>query len=491
VQLQELLSGLDVVAVRGDARVDVVQLTHDSRLVEPGACFACIVGADDDGHDHAPEARDAGAVALLVQRPLGLSITEAEVVDVRRVLGPAAAALHGHPSRVMRCLGVTGTNGKTTTTYLVEAIATASGARAGVVGTTGARIDGEAVPLAHTTPEATDLQALLARMRGRGVQTVALEVSSHALVQGRVDGIRFAAVAFTNLSHDHLDFHGSVDAYFEAKASLFDPGRASAAVVNVDDPYGVELERRVRDARLPLTTFAIDDRRADVAAESLRLETDGSRFSLIDRRAGLRGDVHVSLLGRGNVANALCAAALTLASGTSFDDVVAGLGTSITVPGRLEPVAAGQPFTVLVDYAHTPAALESALGTARELAGARRVIVVFGCGGDRDVEKRPKMGRAAVEGADVVVVTSDNPRSEDPAAIAAAVVDGTVGSAVRPLVELDRHTAIRLALDAAAPGDVVVIAGKGHETGQTAAGVTIPFDDRVVARDEIGARAWS
>jgi UDP-N-acetylmuramoyl-L-alanyl-D-glutamate--2,6-diaminopimelate ligase len=491
VQLQEVLSGLDVVAFRGDARVDVAQLTHDSRQVEPGACFACVVGADDDGHDHAPAARDAGAVALLVERPLGLGITEAEVADVRRALGPAASTLHGHPSRAMRCLGVTGTNGKTTTTYLVEAIARAAGARAGMVGTTGARIDGEPVPLAHTTPEATELQALLARMRDRGIDTVAMEVSSHALVQRRVDGIWFAAVAFTNLSHDHLDFHGSVAAYFEAKASLFDPSRAASAVVNVDDAYGVELALRVRELGLPLMTFGINDEHADMTAESLRLDTDGSRFLLCDRRTDLRDDVHLGLLGQGNVSNALAAAALALTSGMSFQHVVAGLGAGIVVPGRLEPVSSGQPFTVLVDYAHTPAALESALSTARELAGGRRVVVVFGCGGDRDADKRPKMGRAAVEGADVVVVTSDNPRSEAPEAIAAAVVEGARGAPVQPVVELDRRAAIRLALDEAAPGDVVVIAGKGHETGQTTAGRTIPFDDRVVAREELGARAWS
>lgn len=491
MQLQELLTGVDVVAVRGDARVDVTQLTHDSRLVEAGACFACIVGEHDDGHDHAPAARDAGAVALLVERPLGLGVVEAEVADVRRALGPAAAALHGLPSRALRCLGVTGTNGKTTTTYLAEAIATADGARVGVIGTNGARLDGEPVSLEHTTPEATELQALLARMRERHVDTVAMEVSSHALTQHRVDGIWFAAVGFTNLSHDHLDYHGSLERYFEAKAELFDASRTAAAVVNIDDPHGVELAARARDRGLSLTTFAIDAAGADLVAESLHLDSDGSRFRLRDARAGAEVDVTLGLLGRCNVSNALAAAGLALASGTDLAAVAAGLGATMTVPGRLEPVEAGQPFTVLVDYAHTPAALVAALRTARELAGAHRVIVVFGCGGDRDREKRSRMGAAAAQGADLAIVTSDNPRSETPQAIADAILQGLDGGPARGVVELDRRTAIQLALDEAAAGDVVVIAGKGHETGQTAAGRTLPFDDRVVAREELGARAWS
>ncbi len=488
MQLEEVLTGVDVVALRGDGGVEVLDLTHDSRRVRPGACFACVVGATDDGHRHAPAAVAAGAVALLVERPLASGVVEAEVADVRRALGPAAANLHGHPSAAMRCLGVTGTNGKTTTTYLLEAIARGAGERVGVIGTTGARIAGTHVDLAHTTPEATDLQALLARMRDDGVGTVAMEVSSHALVQHRIDGTRFAAVCFTNLSHDHLDFHGTMAAYFDAKASLFTPERAAIGVVNADDPMGADLVARAAARDLPTLTFAIDDDRAAVGAEDVRLDGAGTTVRLVDRRDARAGEVRLPLVGRPNLSNALAAAATALASGLTFEAVVDGLSQPLVVPGRLEPVDAGQDFRVFVDYAHAPDALASVLATARELAGDHRVLVVFGCGGDRDREKRPVMGRAAADGADVAVVTSDNPRSEAPAAIAAEVLAGMDRPRGRVLTELDRRRAIALALADATVGDVVIVAGKGHETGQTADGVTMPFDDRVVVRELLDGR---
>jgi UDP-N-acetylmuramoyl-L-alanyl-D-glutamate--2,6-diaminopimelate ligase len=491
VQMQELVAGIDVVALRGDPRVDVETLTHDSRRVRPGACFACIVGARTDGHVHAPEALAAGAVALLVERPLDLGVTEAEVRGVRAALGPAAARLHGDPSRALRCLGVTGTNGKTTTTYLLEAIATAAGERVGVVGTTGARIDGAAVPLEHTTPEASDLQELLDRMRTAGVATVALEVSSHALSQHRVDGTWFTAVGFTNLSHEHLDYHESLEAYFEAKARLFEPARAAYAAVNLDDAHGVRLVALAKERGLPTITFGVRSDAADVVAAGLDIGAWGSRFVLHDRRTGDREEIRVHLAGEANVANALAAAGTALAGGFGFAEVAAGLGRVLVVPGRLERVDAGQPFAVLVDYAHTPDALAAALGAARRVAGASQVVVVFGCGGERDREKRPLMGAIAARDADVVVVTSDNPRSESAETIAAEVLAGIGARRDRVLVELDRRAAIRVAFDRAGAGDAVLIAGKGHETGQTAGGITLPFDDRVVAREELGARAWS
>jgi UDP-N-acetylmuramoyl-L-alanyl-D-glutamate--2,6-diaminopimelate ligase len=487
VQLKELLTGVDGVELRGDGRVEVVDLTHDSRRVRPGACFACIVGARADGHAHAPEAVAAGAVALLVERSLDLGVAEAEVPDVRVALGPAASNLHRHPSRAMRCLGVTGTNGKTTTTYLLEAVARAAGERVGVIGTTGVRLDGAALAIDHTTPEATDLQALLGEMRDAGVGTVAMEVSSHALAQHRIDGTWFACVGFTNLSHDHLDYHGSIEAYFAAKVSLFDPARAGGAAVSIDDRFGVELAVRTRAQALPTVTFALDDPDADIGATDLRLDPAGSSFALHDRRGDHAADLRLPMPGRFNVANALAAAAMALSSGLAFDSVAAGLQAPIVVPGRLERVDVGQPFIVLVDYAHAPGALASALRAARDLAGDHRVLMVFGCGGDRDREKRPMMGRAAADGADLVVVTSDNPRSESPASIADAVVTGLTERSTPFRVELDRRTAIHLAFEGATPGDVVLIAGKGHETGQTTAGVTTPFDDRVVAREELEA----
>jgi UDP-N-acetylmuramoyl-L-alanyl-D-glutamate--2,6-diaminopimelate ligase len=391
----------------------------------------------------------------------------------------------------MRCLGVTGTNGKTTTTYLLEAVARAAGERVGLVGTTGARVDGKAVPLERTTPEATELQELLARMRANGVATVAMEVSSHALEQHRVDGTWFAAVGFTNLTHEHLDYHGTIAAYFEAKTSLFRRDRAAGAAIGIDDPYGRELLSRVRGDGLPVITYGVDASDADLVADAITLGRDGTRFALHDRRSGATAAVDLSLLGQFNVSNALAAAAIALVAGFDLEAAADGLSTSIVVPGRFEPVDLGQPFAVLVDYAHTPDALATALAAARTLAGSHRVIVVFGCGGERDRQKRPLMGRAAASGADVVVLTTDNPRGEDPAAIADEVLAGLRDGAAQTVVELDRRAAIRMAVAQAAPGDVVVIAGKGHEVEQITGEVHRPFDDRTVARDELGARSWS
>jgi UDP-N-acetylmuramoyl-L-alanyl-D-glutamate--2,6-diaminopimelate ligase len=493
VRLHELLGGIGVLGWVGDRGVEVSAITHDSRRAVRGSCFACIPGAVTDGHLHAGAAVDAGAIALLVERELDLPVAQARVASVRAALGPAAAALYDHPSRRLRCLGVTGTNGKTTVTYLLEAIARAAGQRVGLIGTVGARVDGAPLPLERTTPEADDLQAILARMRDEDVRTVALEVSSHALEQHRVDGTWFAAACFTNLSQDHLDYHGSMASYFEAKARLFDPTRTAAAAVNVDDRNGIEIARRASDAGLPVLTFAGSDERrstrVEVVAEDVELSSSGTRFVLATRRTGARAAVASPLLGRFNVSNALAAAATALASGLPFDAVVAGLQAPLAIPGRLERVLVSpdQPFTVLVDYAHTPDALERVLDTARRLVPGGRVVLVFGAGGNRDRQKRPAMGRAAAGGADVVVLTSDNPRSEEPEQIAGAVLDGLRDGPARVVVELDRRAAIREAMRDATPGDVVVIAGKGHETGQTIGERTVPFDDRVVAREELEA----
>ena len=489
--MQELLCDSELVALRGDPSVEVVSLEHDSRRVGPGDCFACIAGALTDGHRQAPAAIGAGAVALLVERPLALGVTEAQVPRVRAALGPAAARLHDWPSRAMRCVGVTGTNGKTTTTYLLEGIAREAGERVGVIGTTGARLAGESLPLERTTPEATELQALLAHMRDDGVETVAVEVSSHALVQHRVDGTWFAAVGFTNLSHDHLDFHGTVDEYFDAKALLFDPARAGAAVLNIDDPHGATLAVRARGRGLSVVTCAIEDRRADVIATEVRLDDRGAQFVLTDQRQVAARDVRIALLGRCNVMNSLVAGALGLVTGFDLDAVANGLSCPLVVPGRLESIRAGQPFAVVVDYAHTPDALAAALDAARTLAGPHRVILVFGCGGDRDRAKRPLMGRVAARDADIVIVTSDNPRSESPESIAHAILEGARTGRGIVSTELDRRAAIHEALEIAQAGDVVVIAGKGHETAQTTAGSTEAFDDRVVALELLGARSWN
>jgi UDP-N-acetylmuramoyl-L-alanyl-D-glutamate--2,6-diaminopimelate ligase len=491
VRLQALLAGIEGVDLRGDPTVDVVAVAQDSRRVRRGSLFACIPGAVTDGHEHARAAVESGAVALLVERWLDLRspsgpVPEARVPSVRAAVGPVAARLHGEPSQAVSCLGVTGTNGKTTTTYLLASIGRAAGLRVAVLGTTGARIDGDAVELPHTTPEASELQAQLARVRDAGVAMVAMEVSSHALAQHRIDGTHFAAVCFTNLSHDHLDYHGSASAYFEAKARLFTGEFTARAAVNVDDPYGRVLAERAPIAGLELVTFALADSDAHITATDVVNDDAGARFTLVDRTLGRSGTVQMPLLGRHNVENALAAAATARAAGQDLDAVVEGLSTAGTVPGRLERVDEGQEFLVLVDYAHTPDALAYALDAARELAGVHRVIVVFGCGGDRDRAKRPAMGAVAANAADVAIVTSDNPRSEPASAIVDEVVAGATGAA-SVSVELDRRRAIRDALAEACAGDVVLIAGKGHETGQTTGGVTTPFDDRVVAREELGS----
>jgi UDP-N-acetylmuramoyl-L-alanyl-D-glutamate--2,6-diaminopimelate ligase len=389
VRWHDLLADLDHADARpvGAAEPDpeVVAITHDSRRVEPGACFACIPGAVTDGHDHAPEAVARGAVALLVERPLDLPVAQAQVPNVRAALGPVAATLFDHPSAAMRVLGVTGTNGKTTTTYLLEAIARRAGDRVGVVGTVGARVAGDTIDTGHTTPEASELQALLARMRDAGAGTVAIEVSSHALHQHRVDGVQFAAVCFTNLSHEHLDYHGSLDAYFEAKAMLFTRTRTPAAAVNLDDARGAELVARAAREGIDVWTYSVDGERGDLGATDVTFGVRATRATIVDRRSGTDAVVELPLVGSFNLANALAAAATARAAGLTFDAVVAGLADPVVVPGRLERVDAGQPFAVLVDYAHTPDALARVLAAARPLAGAGgRVLCVFGCGGDRD-----------------------------------------------------------------------------------------------------------
>jgi UDP-N-acetylmuramoyl-L-alanyl-D-glutamate--2,6-diaminopimelate ligase len=441
----------------GDPVVTDVHL--DSRRVTPGSLFCAVPGASTDGHDHAPAAVAAGAVALLVERPLGLGVPELVVADARIAAAPAAAEVHGHPSRRLRVVGVTGTNGKTTVTHLVRSVLDAGGRRSAVIGTlSGAR----------TTPEAPELQRRLAELADAGVDAVALEVSSHALALHRADALWVEVAVFTNLGRDHLDFHGTMEAYFQAKARLFEAGRSGRAIVNTDDPYG----RLLRDAAvIPTEGYSLEE--ADdlvVAVDHVELTWEGRRL-------------RVPLGGRFNAANALAAAHVGRALGVEPDGIARGLAEVPRVPGRFEPVDVGQPFRVVVDYAHTPDGLAEVLATARGVAEGR-VIVVFGCGGDRDRAKRPAMGEVAARLADRVVLTSDNPRSEDPLAIIEEARQGmrdTSGLDVEP----DRRRAIATAVRLATAGDVVVIAGKGHETTQTIGDHVLEFDDRVVARDEL------
>ena len=449
-------------AVTGDPATEVGPAVADSRLVGPGAVFCCVPGARHDGHDHAPAAVAAGAAALLVERPLGLGVPELVVGSVRTAMGPLAATLVDRPSDQVPVIGVTGTNGKTTTIHLVGAVLESAGRSCGLIGTlTGVR----------TTPEAPELQRRLAELRDQPVDVVAMEVSSHALDQHRVDGTRYRVAIFTNLSRDHLDHHGTMEAYFAAKARLFEPERCQAAVCNLDDPHG----RLLSDAALvPTTGYSLTD------AEDLELDSGGSRFTW-------RGwPVRLALAGRFNVANALGAATALAELGLAPEEIAVGLSAAGPVPGRFEQVDEGQRFLAAVDYAHTPDGLAQVLEASRELAGSGRVILVFGAGGDRDRSKRPAMGEVAARLADVAILTTDNPRHEDPGAIMDQVSSGT-GSPEDLHVEADRAAAIGLAVAAAGPGDVLIVAGKGHESTQVVGDTELAFDDRVVLRDALRA----
>jgi UDP-N-acetylmuramoyl-L-alanyl-D-glutamate--2,6-diaminopimelate ligase len=392
-----------------------------------------------------------------------------------------AAAYLGRPADDMMMLGVTGTNGKTTTAYLLEAILAAAGRTPGLIGTIETRIAGEVEEGVRTTPESLDLQRLLARMRARAVDSVAMEVTSHGLVLHRTDEIHFAAVGFTNLSQDHLDFHPTMEDYFAAKSSLFRPDRAAKGAVNVDDPYGRRLM-----AASPIECIGFGSSEdAAVHPRDVKLEPSGTTLTIVTPIGEV--EVRTHLVGHFNVANCLGAAAMALQAGIGLDAIGKGLGSLAAVPGRFESIDGGQPFSVVVDYAHTPDSLDNVLRAARPLADANggRVICAFGCGGDRDRGKRPLMGSVVARLADVVVVTSDNPRSEDPEAIIGEILEGVI--AERPggpdVALAERRAAIEWALESARPGDVVVIAGKGHETGQEFARETVPFDDRAVARE--------
>ena len=488
----DLLNATDVLEVLHDSPIDVSDVTHDSRAVRPGALFCCFPGAHRDGHDFAPQAIENGAVALLVERELEMPTPQARVRSVRSVAGPVAARVHGNPSQQVPVLGVTGTNGKTTTTFLLEAIFIEAGRHPALVGTAGVRCDGVAVGTASfTTPEAPDLQRTLADLVARGADVVAMEVSSHALAERRVDGTRFAAVGFTNLTHEHLDFHGTIDEYVEAKARLLTSEFASTAVINAQDERGPALVTRAEADGLEVISFGVDpDAQSStprVTATGVQLDPTGTRFRLaID---GASAELRLPIAGRFNVANALAASGLAYAVGLGLDVIAAGLAKTPGVPGRFESVGTGVPITVLVDYAHTPAGITNVLATARA-ASTGRIIAVFGCGGDRDAEKRARMGEAAGRGADAVVLTTDNARSEDPAAIASAVEVGLRSVGTDYTIELDRRHAIRAALASARTGDTVVILGKGAEATQQIGDTIIPFDDRTVAAEELAA-TWN
>uniref|UniRef100_UPI0038994478 UDP-N-acetylmuramoyl-L-alanyl-D-glutamate--2, 6-diaminopimelate ligase n=1 Tax=Nocardioides sediminis TaxID=433648 RepID=UPI0038994478 len=483
-RLADLADWLGTLRTDGDLDVAVSGISLSTQRILPGDLYAALPGARAHGADFAEQAIAAGAVAVLTDEdgarrlPGGTPVLVVE--QPRAVLGRVAAHVYGEPAADLTVLGVTGTQGKTTTTRLLEAGLEQAGVPAAVVGTVGTRIHGADVKTSLTTPEAPDLHGLFAVMREQGVVACAMEVSSHALVLGRVDGVVFDVATFLNLGRDHLDFHEGVDDYFAAKASLFTPERARRGLTNVDDEHGrVLLER----AGIPMQTFSAEGRDADWRAVDVELSRDGARFA-VEGPDGLRVAAGCPVPGAFNVSNALAAIASAALAGLDPHQVARGIAAGGGVPGRLERVDAGQDFTVVVDYAHKPDALEAVLATLRPLTEGR-VVVVLGAGGDRDPGKRPMMGEIAARLADVVVVTDDNPRTEDPAAIRAAVVAGAQGGTAEVVEIGDRRAAIRDAVRRARPGDVVLVAGKGHETGQEVHGEVHPFDDRTVAAEEI------
>jgi UDP-N-acetylmuramoyl-L-alanyl-D-glutamate--2,6-diaminopimelate ligase len=455
MDLERLVSALEPLEVLEAPSVEVRDLAYDASAVSAGALFFAVRGEHADGHDFAREAVERGAVALVVERSLDLPVPQVVVRDSRAAMAPAADVFFGEPTSELEVVGVTGTSGKTTTSFLLFAILAAAGRRPGLLGTVEARVGGERRGVVRTTPEAIDLQRLFREMLDAGDRSCAMEASSHASVLHRLDQVRFRVLVFTNLSQDHLDFHGDMESYFEAKRRLFRAEPQPVAVVNIGDDYG----RRLAEELPAAITFSADDASA----------LDG---------------IEVRLRGRFNVENALGAHCAARALGIDDDAIRRGLESVRGVPGRFESVDAGQPFHVIVDYAHKPDALEKALRAARELAGGKQVICVVGAGGDRDRGKRALMGRLASSLADVAIVTSDNPRSEDPEEIAAEIVSGGDGDVE---IELDRAAAIGQAIELARPGDVVLIVGKGAEQGQEFADRTVPFDDRVAAKEALEA----
>lgn len=463
--------------VIGDPETPVNDVTHDSRRAGPGTMYVALRGERTDGHRFVPDAVAAGAAAVCVEHPVETGVAQLVVEDTRQAIGPLASEVHGHPSASLIVVGVTGTNGKTTVTHFVESMAGSAGMTSGVMGTIGTRSAGVAAPTSLTTPEAPDFQRILAGMRDDGVDLVAVEVSSHALELGRVRGTRFAVAAFTNLSQDHLDFHGDMGAYRDAKRRLFTEYDVGAAVINVDDPVGADLATVYRGELITVGTSG------DLSFRDVQTHPTHTVFTL----SGPFGErtITAPVIGEFNVSNLVLAAACCIAAGLPAEQVIEAMTSVRGVPGRYQVVSGDDPITVIVDYAHTPEGVATAVRTARGLSKGR-VIGLIGAGGDRDRAKRPAMGEA-ISSADLAVITSDNPRNEDPSAIAAAVMSG-VRPGVEHILEIDRRRAIELAIGAARDGDVVLILGRGHEPVQDLGTERIPFDDRQVAAETLARR---
>jgi UDP-N-acetylmuramoyl-L-alanyl-D-glutamate--2,6-diaminopimelate ligase len=491
MRLDALVAGIAGARIVGDGSVEIADLAYDSRRVGPGTLFFCVPGEKVDGHEFGGRVVEAGATALVVERELDLEVAQVVVGDARAAMAPVAARFFGDPTAKLRVVGVTGTNGKTTTAFLVREILEGAGISTGLLGTVKQVVGGAEEAVERTTPEAVELQGTFRRMLEAGDRACAMEVSSHAMTLHRADAIHFEVALFTNLTQDHLDFHADMEDYFLAKRRLFEAG-PGAAIVNVDDHYGRRLA-----GEFECITFSAEGAEADYSAHDVSFDAGGARFRVVrtltcrkpphmevDRPVDGELTVRTGMPGHFNVANALGALAVAEAIGVDGATAAAGLERAARVPGRFEPIEEGQGFAVLVDYAHTPDSLENVLRAARRLTEGR-LISVFGAGGDRDRDKRPKMGRAGAELSDLALITSDNPRSEDPDEIVAAVAAGA-GEGAEVEIEVDRRAAIARALGRAEPGDTVVIAGKGHEQGQEfEGGRKVPFDDREVAREEL------
>ena len=490
MKLKLLLSKAKILRVQGSQDIEISSICYDSRQVKAGALFVAIRGGHVDGHEYVNQAIARGAAAVMVEgaaEGIPPTVTSIEVENTRAALAFVAVFFHHQPSLKLKVAGVTGTNGKTTTTYLLKHICERAVLRCGLIGTVRYEIGDEILPSAHTTPEASDLQDLLARMRDAGCKAAIMEVSSHALAQDRIRGVEFDAAVFTNLTQDHLDFHGSIESYFETKASLFtdllpsQTKKRGIAVINIDDRYGAELRTRLaRDTRA--ITYGVGNR-ADFRASNFKTELAGTSYQLDAQDRSFL--VRFPLIGKFNIYNSLAALATATAFGIPLRAAILALATAPPVPGRLQLVPGKRSYQVYVDYAHTDDALHNVLRTLREL-NPHRLIVVFGCGGDRDRAKRPLMGRAAEQWSDYAVITSDNPRSESPQAIIRDIEQSFKGDKYEIVV--DRAEAIKRAVALAEARDIILIAGKGHETYQQFAHETIAFDDVQVARAAIEDR---
>lgn len=490
MKLVDLLKEIPYKKLEGDVHVEVYGLTSNSLKVKEGFVFVCIKGKKFDGHDFALEAIKKGAVAVVCEREVETPSNVAKILveDSREVYALLSAAIFKHPSKYMKVVGVTGTNGKTTTTHLIESISRRAGFKTGLIGTVHNKIVDEVIPVTHTTPDSYDLQSLFDAMKKEGVEIVSMEVSSHAIDQKRIVGTNFSTLVFTNLSQDHLDYHSTMEEYARVKMSLFINNPGVPWILNIDDPVGEELYSIGKKKLSKLLTYGFD-KKADMRAEDVTLNIGSIDFKLIFKNKPV-ATVHLPLTGNFNVYNALAAASACYSLGISFEEIVDGLKEAETPPGRFEIIKSDESYYVVVDYAHTPEGLRNVISTCLDILQSKgRLITVFGCGGDRDRGKRPKMGAIAASMSSLVIVTSDNPRTEEPEKIIDDILEGIDDKLKsKVIVEVDRRTAIFKAIELARTGDIVLIAGKGHENYQIFRDKTVHFDDREVAKEAIEER---